>query len=201
MNYLAHLYLAGDDPDLQVGGLLGDFVKGPLRGDYPPRIEAGIELHRRIDARCDDLPAIRALRAQFPDPWRRYGGIVIDVVFDHLLARDWDDLHPRPLADFCRSFYCALADRRALLPERARAFCDHAPGARWLESYCDAGQIPRVLARIGQRLRRPVHLERAWPLPQASVAAVESAFRDVLAALAGPVAATPHFADRACRLP
>lgn len=189
MNYLGHLYLSGEDPDLQVGGLLGDFVKGPLRGDYPPRIEVGIERHRRIDAACDDLPAIRALRAQFPDPWRRYGGIVIDVVFDHLLARDWDDLHTQPLADFCENFYRALTARRALLPERARAFCDRAPGARWLESYREAAQIPRVLAHIGQRLRRPVALEQVWPLPESGAAAVESAFRDTLATLAGMIAA------------
>lgn len=192
MNYLGHLYLAGSDPDMQVGGLLGDFVKGPLRGDYPPRIEAGIQLHRRVDALCDSLPATRQLLELFPAPWRRYGGIVIDVVFDHLLARDWDDFHPQPLGDFCQTFYRTLASHREVLPERARAFCDRAPALRWLESYRDAEQIPRVLAHIGQRLRRVVPLEQAWPPMQPCAATFEQGFRASLAALnqaiAGPAA-------------
>lgn len=191
VNYLGHLYLAGNDLDMQVGGLLGDFVKGPLRGDYPPRIETGIRLHRRVDALCDHLPAIRQLRDLFPAPWRRYGGIIIDVVFDHLLARDWDDFHPQPLGDFCQTFYRALAGHRALLPQRAQAFCDRAPALRWLESYRDAEQIPRVLAHIGQRLRRPLPLDQAWRPSQPFAATFEPGFRGAMAALAMAIA-TPE---------
>lgn len=197
VNYLGHLYLAGSDPEMQVGGLLGDFVKGPLRGDYPPRIEAGIRLHRRVDALCDRLPATRRLQELFPAPWRRYGGIVIDVVFDHLLARDWDDFHPQPLEDFCQVFYRALTDHRALLPERAQVFCDRAPALRWLESYRDAEQIPRVLAHIGQRLRRPLPLEQAWPSMQPLAARFEPGFRGTMAALTLAIAtAAPVIAAR-----
>jgi acyl carrier protein phosphodiesterase len=199
MNYLGHLYLAGSDPDLQVGGLLGDFVKGPLRGEYPPRIEAGIQLHRRIDTLCDSLPATRELLALFPAPWRRYGGIVIDVVFDHLLARDWDDFHPQPLADFCQTFYRALNSHRDLLPERAQALCDHAPALRWLESYRDPAQVPRVLTRIGERLRRPVSLEQAWLPMQPFAATFEQGFRAAMAALTTAIATPePGITDRPC---
>mgnify|MGYP003629303282 FL=1 len=66
MNYLAHFHLAQqlasrcglDERDamqqgLLIGGLLGDFVKGPLRGNYPATWEVGIRLHRRIDALTD----------------------------------------------------------------------------------------------------------------------------------------------------
>ena len=201
VNYLGHLYLAGSDPDMQVGGLLGDFVKGPLRGDYPPRIEAGIRLHRRIDVLCDSLPATRQLLEVFPTPWRRYGGVVIDVVFDHLLARRWDDFHPQPLGDFCQTFYRVLAGHRDLLPERAQAFCDRAPSLHWLESYRDPAQIPRVLAHIGQRLRRPLPLEQAWRAMQPFAASFEPGFREVMAALDTAIAGPAQETSDGPRLP
>ena len=87
MNFLAHILLSGSRSDMQIGGFLGDFVKGPLRGEFPPEIEAGIQLHRSIDAHTDSLPALQALRALLPLEWRRYNGILSDVLYDHFLAR------------------------------------------------------------------------------------------------------------------
>lgn len=188
MNYLAHLLFSGDDPEWQIGGLLGDFVKGPLCGRYPPGIEAGIRRHRRIDALCAGLPAIRELLATFASPWRRYAGVAIDVAFDHQLARDWARYHPQPLAEFCQSFYRALAARRALLPERARAFCDLAPGQRLLESYGDPDSARLALARIGHRLTHPVPLETVWDLLEQRPAVVADAFRQTMVAVADSLA-------------
>ena len=62
MNYLVHLYLSGSDPELQLGGLMGDFVKGPLDDRYPPGITAGLSLHRRIDTLAATSPHCRASR-------------------------------------------------------------------------------------------------------------------------------------------
>lgn len=184
VNYLAHLYFSGADPEVQVGGLLGDFVKGPLSGQYPAGIEIGIRRHRRIDVLCGELPAIRGLIVGVTPPWRRYAGIAVDVLFDHLLARQWVQFHHRPLADVCGDFYRTLAQHRALLPERARRFCDLAPAQRWLERYEDAGHMGEVLERIGQRLRRPLSLAPLWEELQARPARVEAAFQETMAACA-----------------
>ena len=86
MNYLAHILLSGDNLDTQVGGLLGDFVKGPLQGQYPESVEEGIFLHRQLDAFTDAQPEVRNLIRTFSTQWRRFAGIIIDIVFDHLLA-------------------------------------------------------------------------------------------------------------------
>ncbi len=163
MNYLAHIYLSGPDPHVQVGGLLGDFVKGPLADRYPEQIETGIRLHRRIDATTDRHPLFLQRLAELPRPWRRYGGILLDIYFDHLLAARWDEFHPRSLDPFCRSFYAILQDHEPLLPDRARHFCRRAPEVRWLQSYADPGTVPLMLDNLGQRLRRPVSLGAAWP--------------------------------------
>lgn len=182
MNYLGHLYFSGTDPELQIGGLLGDFVKGPLRGRFPAGIEAGIRRHREIDALCDELAPIQTLIASFDPPWRRYAAIAVDVAFDHRLARDWTRYHSQPLPEFCQSFYRALASHRALLPERARLFCDHAPRQQLLEHYGEAEHMRLVLARIGRRLRRPVALEQLWEMLADRSQAVTDAFRHTMAA-------------------
>ena len=104
MNYLAHFHLAWPDPGLVVGGLEGDYYKGPLRGDLPGDIESGVRLHRAIDAYTDAHPVSRQLRSAFPEKLRRYAGILVDLSFDHFLSvrarrvGDFDTAeHPREL--------------------------------------------------------------------------------------------------------
>jgi acyl carrier protein phosphodiesterase len=181
VNYLAHIYLSGSDPDVQVGGLLGDFVKGPLRGELPVLVEQGVRLHRRIDATTDAHPAFKDALADMPAPWRRFGGILLDVYFDHLLARDWQRFHHQPLAAFCADFYRHLAARGELLPAGARRFCDVAPRVKWLESYAEPGNIPRMLDNIGLRLRRPMPLGDAWAYLDGQRAGLETCFVQLMA--------------------
>lgn len=163
MNYLAHLLLSGPDRDVQVGGLLGDFVKGPLRQELPAAVEFGIRLHRKIDVITDHQPEFLAAAAVVPPHWRRYRGILLDIYFDHLLATRWDDFHPRPLAEFCQDFYTQLAIHHASLPPRARHFCEVAPRVQWLESYARQELMPTIYDNVGKRLRRPIPLGDAWP--------------------------------------
>lgn len=183
MNYLAHILLSGPDPNVQIGGLLGDFIKGPLSGQYPARVEQGIALHRKLDAYMDQLPEINALLQLFPRPWRRYGGIVIDMSFDHLLASQWKQFHPQDLSAFCHYFYRHLASHRQWLPARAQHFCDRAPIIGWLESYAHAETIPTALGRIGERFRKPVPLAETWPVFIQHRNNFESTFADTMALL------------------
>lgn len=179
MNFLAHIVLSGPRPDLQIGGFLGDFVKGPLRGEFPPGIEAGIQLHRNIDGYTDSLPALQALRALLPPQWRRYHGILTDVLCDHLLARHWQDYHPEPIDPFCNRFYHALARQQHLLPIHARRLGRLGLSEPWLQGYAQCSAIRLVLTRTGDRLRRPVplqealqHIEPQMPLYQETFASV-----------------------------
>jgi len=181
VNYLAHIYLSGSDPDIQVGGLLGDFVKGPLRGERPARIEDGIRLHRRIDSTTDSHPEFRASLVTLPSPWRRFGGILLDVYFDHLLASRWEEFHPLPLDVFCSGFYQHLRRYDNLLPPAASRFSEIAPKVKWLESYAVPDNIPLMLNNLGQRLRQPVALGDAWPYLIAQHPMLTSCFDSLMA--------------------
>ena len=94
MNFLAHLVLAGDDDGLRLGALLGDFVRGRRALVlYPEDVRLGIKLHRHTDQSFDSLSDVASLRRNFPAPFRRYSGIVIDLAYDYELARRWLRLH------------------------------------------------------------------------------------------------------------
>jgi acyl carrier protein phosphodiesterase len=124
VNFLAHFQLAWPDELLVAGGLEGDFHRGILRGERPLGFEAGIKLHRAIDAYTDQHPAVTALKSDFPAGLRRYAGILIDLAFDHFLTLHWGRYSELALADFNYQVYRILALHRPLLSPGAQAMAD-----------------------------------------------------------------------------
>lgn len=154
MNFLAHLALSPADDDARLGSLLGDFVKGPLGGRYPGPVGEAIVLHRRIDSFTDAHPCVVASRARVGPGHRRYAGIMIDLYYDHFLARRWNELHDEPLAAFSARIYALLARRHAELPERLQYIAPRMAARDWFGSYAEVDNIGRALEGIGRRLRR-----------------------------------------------
>ena len=179
MNYLAHIALSGGHPEHQVGGLLGDFVRGPLTGRFSTRIEASIQSHRQLDAYVDQQPELGVFLQRFTSPMRRYAGIVADVFYDHLLAADWRCYYQQSLEDFCQNFYRHLAVYNQQLPPRALQFSQHAPQIGWLQSYAQRENLPLILQRIGQRFRRPVALQDALSIVEQHNAAISNEFHQL----------------------
>ncbi|MBT5577929.1 MAG: DUF479 domain-containing protein [Porticoccaceae bacterium] len=176
MNYLAHIALGGENPEHQVGGLLGDFVRGPLIGVFPMGVEVGILLHRKLDVFVDQQPEVRSFLRRFSSPMRRYAGIVADVFYDHLLANQWHSYYQQPLENFCQDFYGHLSAYESQLPPRAQLFLQRAPATGWLQSYADEQHLPIILRAIGERLRRPVALDQALPVIEQHREEIEEEF-------------------------
>ena len=158
MNFLGHLALAWPHKELMIGGFLGDFVKGDLNSarlenTYPPAIKAGIQLHRRIDARSDCHASIALLQKELPVNWRRYTGILADLYCDHLISSDKSKLLPIPISDFAEQSYRTLNTNQQHLNERAQLVFNRMQEGRWLENYVDINFTAQSLVRIGQRLR------------------------------------------------
>lgn len=160
MNYLAHLHLGGQRPGQLLGSLYGDFVKGRLQGQFAPEIEAAIQLHRRIDVFTDRHPLVHVALERFTDTRRRYAGIVLDVFFDHCLARDWQLYAEGPLAQFTSDVYRVLSSEREL-PERLAKIAPHMVANDWLGSYQEFEVLDQVLRGISRRLTRPEELAGA----------------------------------------
>ena len=154
MNYLAHLHLGGDAPAELLGSLYGDFVKGPLAGQWPAAIEAGIALHRRIDAFTDNHPLQARARARFPVERRRVAGIFLDLFFDHCLARDWQRYSDQPLQHFTDRVYRVLA-AETQLPGSLQRIAPRMAAQDWLGSYQEFEVLGQVIAGMSRRLSRP----------------------------------------------
>lgn len=154
MNYLAHAWLARHSDDAILGALLGDFVFGQSAlADWPPAVRAEIVRHRRIDRYTDDHPAVVATRTRFGD-LRRYAGIVLDVYFDHCLARDWARWDATPLDAFTDRVYRILDERRGLLPPRLAALAPRMAAHDWLGSYARRESVDAAVRGIATRLSR-----------------------------------------------
>ncbi|MEX5687508.1 MULTISPECIES: acyl carrier protein phosphodiesterase [Pseudomonas] len=160
MNYLAHLHLGGQRPGQLLGSLYGDFVKGRLLGQFDPEIEAAIQLHRRIDVFTDRHPLVDISLSRFSITRRRYAGIVLDVFFDHCLARDWTLYADQPLEQFTSDVYRVLSTEPQL-PERLAMIAPHMVAHDWLGSYREFAVLEQVLRGISRRLSRPEELAGA----------------------------------------
>ena len=160
MNYLAHAWLSRESDDAILGAILGDFVRGETDSlDWPATVRTEIQRHRHIDIFTDAHPAVVAARGLFPDGKRRFAGIVLDVYFDHLLARDW--LHwntatggEPDLDAFTTRVYRVLLARLDALPPRLRRIAPRMAATDWLGSYRERRNVDGVVRGIATRLSR-----------------------------------------------
>lgn len=156
MNYLAHAYLAGEADSDRLGGLMGDFVKGPLPCGLPSDLAAGVALHRRIDSYADTHPAFRRSRARVSAARRRYAGVMVDMFYDHLLASHWESYSAQALTQYTRGVYDLLDANAALLPERLGQVRIWMRKDDWLCAYRTLEGTGAALDRIARhRLSRP----------------------------------------------
>ena len=176
MNHLAHVLLAGADPERRLGGVLGDFVRGTPDPSLPSGVREGIALHRAIDGYTDRHPDVLAARALFEPPYRRYAGIALDMWFDHCLARDFARWSRQPLEAFSVDLRELLRRHDALLPAAAQRFARYMQANDLPAGYADPAVLDRALAGIGQRLRRDNPLDRMLPVLQALDAPLQERF-------------------------
>jgi acyl carrier protein phosphodiesterase len=178
VNYLAHLFVAGDNPADLVGHMLGDFVTPREIAAYPAEIRAGIGMHQRVDVFSDCHPVFAASRRRFEAPYRRYAGILVDLVYDHFLAKNWDEYSPEvSLPEFAERAYTVLREHHAILPSRLQLMLPHMIGDDWLTSYRDLDNIARALRGISRRLRRENPLPTAMGALRESYDGLEGDFR------------------------
>jgi acyl carrier protein phosphodiesterase len=126
LNYLAHIFLSGNDARLQVGNFIGDFVKGSKLNNYSNRIRDGIRLHRDIDHFTDSHEVVRDTVTFLRPAFGRYSAIIVDMYFDYFLALDFHVYSPdKSLERFSYHFYASVLVRYHHLPKRVRGFIFH----------------------------------------------------------------------------
>ncbi len=154
MNYLAHLYLAEDSPESILGNLLGDFLKGQSIDAYGDAIKKGIQLHKKVDIYTDSHPVFRASKSLISPVNRRYAGIIVDVFYDHFLAKNWLDYSLVTSKHFAARVYTILQENEAMLPDSIKKVLPNLINKDLLTSYAEIQGINLALQRISLRLKR-----------------------------------------------
>lgn len=154
MNHLAHVFLAGADEDLQLGGLLADFWRGAPDPAWREGVRAGVALHRHIDVYTDSHPIVAKLREVFEPPFRRYAGILLDVYFDHVLARRWPDHSAEPIDAVSERALRLVDENRGWLPDGLVRFAAYMRANGLFAAYARRDMIERALAGMSRRLSR-----------------------------------------------
>jgi acyl carrier protein phosphodiesterase len=156
MNYLAHAYLSFGHPQLLAGNMISDFVKGRQQYTYPPSIQAGIRLHRSIDAFTDAHPATREAQEVFRKDYRLYSGALVDIIYDHYLATDRSIFTGDALERFSLDVYASLEEQRAHLHPRFLVLFPYMRTQNWLLHYAEKEGIERSLVGL---VRRAAYLQ------------------------------------------
>jgi acyl carrier protein phosphodiesterase len=169
--------LAGEHPEHRLGAFLGDYVKGRTAlAEMPAERARGVVLHRRIDRWSDTHPSVIALRAGCGPGWRRYSGVILDVLFDAMLVRHWSRFGPEPLDRFAEGIDAMLAERRAELPKRLQLFARWARRVGLWQRYDDRAMLREIFKRLAARHGRPDPLAKGVALLEAMEPRIEAAF-------------------------
>jgi acyl carrier protein phosphodiesterase len=180
MNYLAHLYLAGDHRGLLVGGFIADAVKGRQIEFYDSDVVAGIRLHRAIDAFTDEHFLIgtgkQALRSRFG----KFSGIVMDMFGDHYLAKNWANFSDNALHRYSDSIYKRLREDWMLMPERSKHTLHYMHKQDWLYNYRHVEGIQRAFSGLAQRSKFVSGMEYAHEELELNDTFYETLFADFL---------------------
>lgn len=162
MNFLAHLYLSGDDYEIMVGNFIGDFVKGRNLSDrFDPGIVRGIELHRSIDAFTDTHAIVTESKSKLREKYHHYSAVIVDMYYDHFLARHWHSFHHIPLKDYTVAAYSTILKYDAVLPMQVRHMLDYMSRDNWLLGYAKIEGIHRALSGMARRTSFRSKMEQA----------------------------------------
>jgi acyl carrier protein phosphodiesterase len=153
VNILFHMFLSGNDHELLVGNFMGDFVKGPLGDSYPPRIRQGLILHRKIDSFAQQDASFQASRLRLPSHYGLYRGVLVDLFYDHFLAKEWSRFSDRQLPAYL-SWARNIVERYR--PIMSKQLQDFIPVIfdELLPSYEKVTGIESALYRMSRRVKR-----------------------------------------------
>lgn len=161
MNFLAHAYLSGTDENIIVGNFIADHVKGKAIERYTEEIKAGILLHRWIDTFTDNHPIVRESIGRLRRDFGKYSGVIVDMYYDHFLAKYWNNYSSKPLPSFTAHIYQVMMKHFLILPVKTRRILPFMMADDWLAGYAQLEGLQMALAGMSRRTRFNSNMEHA----------------------------------------
>jgi acyl carrier protein phosphodiesterase len=161
MNFLAHAFLARRSVPHLVGNFIADFVKGKQVHNYENGILDGIIMHRKIDEYTDNHEMFRLSRSRIRKKYNHYSGVVIDLFYDHFLAKNWEEYEKIPLDKFAKFVYSVILDHEYIIPDKAQNMLPYMIKYNWLVNYRSIEGIDRSLKGLANRTPYPSRMDEA----------------------------------------
>jgi acyl carrier protein phosphodiesterase len=161
MNFLAHIYLSGDNDLLKIGNFMADSIHGNKFNNYPTEIKKGILLHRSIDSFTDMHPVYRQSKHRLHEKYGHYSGVIMDIFYDHFLAKNWKTYSDEKLEDYADNFYLLLKENHDLLTETMKGILPYMIGRNWLVSYASIEGLEMILFQMDHRTKNRVAMHES----------------------------------------
>lgn len=151
MNFLAHIYLSGENDLIKIGNFMADGIRGKQFEHFPEDVQKGILLHRFIDTYTDSHDIFRTSTKRLHDRYHHYAGVIVDIVYDHFLAKNWTKYSDEELELFVKRFYHSLHDNYDILTEKTQGLMPYMIERNWLVSYRTTQGIQHILTQMDRR--------------------------------------------------
>jgi len=161
LNYLAHIFLSGDNNLLKLGNFLGDFVRSKDQKKYSNEIQKGIKLHQYIDHYTDTHATVKKSKIRLRPLFGHYAPVIVDVYYDHFLALNWSQFSRIRLKDFINHFYDLTDKNKSLFPKKARHILYYMKRDNWLYEYRTLEGIDKALTGMSRRTKFVSKMESA----------------------------------------
>ncbi len=153
MNFLAHIYLSFGDDEITLGNFMADSIRGNKFKHLPERVQKGIVLHREIDTFTDTHPIPKKSSKRLHKNYSHYSRVIVDIFYDHFLAKNWKSYSDEPLAIFVDGFYDILEDNYAILTDDVKRMMPHMIADNWLLNYAKMEGMAKVLKGMNRRTK------------------------------------------------
>jgi len=161
MNFLAHIYLSGNNDKVTIGNFIADGIKGKNYKKFPKDIQIGILLHRQIDTFTDTHKTVKKSTKRLHEKYSHYSGVIVDILYDHFLAKNWERYSDISLAIYVDNFYDSLKDNFEILPQRVQQMMPYMIADNWLLSYASIEGISKVLDGMNRRTKNRAQMNLA----------------------------------------
>jgi len=161
MNFLAHIYLSGENDLIKIGNFMADGIRGKQFEHFPLDVQKGIILHRSIDTYTDSHVVFRQSTKRLHEKYHHYAGVIVDIIYDHFLAKNWTQYSDEKLESFINRFYQSLHDNYDILSERTQGLMPYMIERNWLLSYQTVDGIHNILTQMDKRSKNQSKMQFA----------------------------------------
>lgn len=161
MNFLSHLYLSGGSEGIIIGNFIADAVKGSNFNHFPEEVQKGIILHRKIDSFTDSHHIVELSKDRLRNNYKKYASVIVDIYYDHYLAKNWKDYSDITLQEFTQKIYTLVKQHHSILPEKSAHFARYMIEYNILYQYSRLEGVQQVFNGMARRASFQSNMEYA----------------------------------------